>query len=73
MKNRNSYLPYLLPLRCISFLLIFTVGAFAVDKKVEEISNWWSVAASLVNIVTILLLLFVAKKTRMHLLGFYQL
>lgn len=62
MKNRNSYLPYLLPLRCVIFLLIFIVGAFAVDKKIEEISNWWSIAASLVNIVTVLILFFVTKK-----------
>lgn len=62
MKNRNSYLPYLLPLRCVIFLLIFIVGALAVDKKIEEISNWWSIAASVVNIVTVLILFFIAKK-----------
>ena len=33
-----------------------------VDKQVEDISNWWSVVASVVNVVTILLLLFVARK-----------
>lgn len=62
MKNSNSYLPYLLPLRCVIFLLIFIVGAVAVDKKIEEISNWWSIAASVVNIVTVLILFFIAKK-----------
>lgn len=59
---KNKYLPYLLPMRCFIFLLIFVVGAFVTDKKMDEISNWWSVVASIINIVTILLLLFITKK-----------
>lgn len=62
MKNKNRYLPYLLPLRCVIFLLIFAVGAFVTDKKLDEISNWWSIIASMVNVVTILILLFITKK-----------
>lgn len=62
MKNKNKYLPYLLPLRCVIFLLVFVVGALAVGKKIDEISNWWSVIASVVNIATVLLLFFIAKK-----------
>lgn len=62
MKIKGRYLPYLLPLRSIVFLLIFMVGAFVTDKEMDEISNWWSVVASAVNIITILILLFVAKK-----------
>ena len=53
---------FLLPFRCVVFLLVFVVGAVMVDKQVEEISNWWSVVASVVNVVTILLLVFVARK-----------
>lgn len=33
-----------------------------VDKQVEDISNWWSVVASVVNVITILLLVFVPRK-----------
>lgn len=62
MMNRNKYLPYLLPLRCVIFLLVFLVGALAVGKKIDEISNWWSVIASMVNIATVLLLVFIAKR-----------
>lgn len=65
MQNKNinnKYLPFLLPFRCIIFLMIFIVGAFAVNKKMEEISNWWSIAASVVNIITIFILIFVSKK-----------
>ena len=53
---------FLLPFRCVVFLLVFVVGAVMVDKQVEEVSNWWSVVASVVNVVTILLLVFVARK-----------
>ena len=60
MKNR--YLPCLLPFRCIVFLLIFIVGASFTDKKIDEISNWWSIVASVINIVTILILVILTKK-----------
>lgn len=62
MEKKNRYLPYLLPIRCIIFLLLFVIGALSVDKKIAEISNWWSVAASAVNMVTIAMLLIIAKK-----------
>ena len=62
MKDKNKYLPFLLPFRCIIFLLTFVTLAFVTDKKVNEISNYWSVTASLVNLVTILILVVIAKK-----------
>lgn len=40
------------------FVLIFISGAFFSGKSLEEISNIWSIVASAVNIVTILLLVF---------------
>lgn len=54
--------PVLLPIRSVIFLLVFTAGAFIVQKDVSEISNWWSIAASVVNIFTIFLLVFAAKR-----------
>lgn len=53
---------FLLPFRCVVFLLVFVVGALLVGKQLDEISNWWSVVASVVNLITILLLVFVSKK-----------
>lgn len=64
MKNINKSLPYILPLRCVIFLVIFIVGAFVTDKKVDEISNWWSVIASVVNVFTILILFIITKKQK---------
>ena len=61
MKRINRCLPYLLPLRCIIFLLVFIVGAFCVDKKIDETSNWWSIVASAVNVITIYVSLIVNR------------
>lgn len=58
----NKKLPFLLPLRCIIFVLIFVIGSLVTGKELDEISNIWSIAASAVNIVTILLLVLLTKK-----------
>ncbi|MDE5590465.1 MAG: CPBP family intramembrane metalloprotease [Acetatifactor sp.] len=55
---------YLLPIRCVIFALTFVVGAIMTKQKTDDISNWWSIAASIVNIVTILILVYVAKKNK---------
>ena len=56
-------LPLLLLFRSLIFLLIFLAGSAITGKKLREISNWWSIIATIVNIITILLLLFAARKT----------
>ena len=53
---------YLLPIRCVVFLLTFVIGATVFGKRIEEISNWWSVVASIVNVLTIAVLIFTVKK-----------
>ncbi len=58
----NKKLPFLLPFRCIIFLLIFMIGSLVTGKEFDEISNIWSIVASAVNIVTILLLTLLTKK-----------
>ena len=58
----NKRLPFLLPFRCIIFVLIFMLGSFITGKSLDEISNIWSIVASAVNIVTILLLILLTKK-----------
>lgn len=58
----NKKIPYLLPIRCAIFLLMFIIGSAITGKSLDEISHWWSVIASAVNILTILLLFLVARK-----------
>ena len=55
-------LKYLLPIRSILFILIFVVGSIIVNKEVSDISNWWSIVATIVNVVTIIILVLVCKK-----------
>ena len=60
MKKEN--LKYLLPIRSIMFIIIFVVGSYITKKSLNDITNWWSIVATIVNVITILILLFVAKR-----------
>ena len=53
---------YLLPLRSILFLAIFLIGAQITHQNLPDISNWWPIVATVVNIVTIIILFLLAKK-----------
>lgn len=66
----NKKLSFLLPLRCVVFLLVFVGGVMITGKGFEDITNWWSIVASVVNIATILLLVFISKKQNKTFLGF---
>lgn len=61
MNHKN--LPVLLPFRSVVFALIFVIGSFVTGKTLGEISNIWSIVASLVNVVTILVLVLVTRKS----------
>lgn len=60
---KGSKAALLLPFRCIVFVLVFVIGAALTGKNVKDINNWWSLVATAVNIVTILLVVLVAKKS----------
>ncbi len=60
MNNKKLY--FLLPFRCVVFVLIFIIGSFVTSKTLDEISNIWSIVASAVNILTILLLVISTRK-----------
>ena len=62
--NINKYMAYLLPIRCVVFVLIFVIGAIITKQKIEDISNWWSIVASIVNIFVILILFLIARKNK---------
>lgn len=61
MKTRR-YL--LLPIRILIFFSIFVAGSICTGKQLPEISNWWSIAASIVNIAVIVILVAVGKKEK---------
>ena len=58
----KAALPVLLPIRSVIFLLVFVAGSAIAGKNVDDISNWWSIVATVVNILMILMLSCVAKK-----------
>lgn len=62
MKYNSRRLVCLLPVRRIVFLMIFVIGALLTNSSVENISYWWSIMASCVNIATIFLLVLVARR-----------
>ena len=59
----NKYFPFLLPFRCLIFLLVFVTGSVITGRTPDALSNIWSVVASVVNIVTILLLVIITRKS----------
>lgn len=67
--EKRKYMAYFLPVRSVIFLLVFIIGAFIVQQDIRDIGNWWSIVASAVNIVTILLLVLLAKKSGMSYAG----
>ena len=59
---KTKFYPYLLPIRCIIFLLIFMIVSFTTGKELSEISNIWSIVASIVNIAILFFLVFITRK-----------
>ena len=62
MNKQQDILPYWLPVRSVAFLLVFVAGAMAFGTSLMEISHWWSVFAVVLNILTIVLLVCLAKR-----------
>ena len=58
----NKSLPFLLPIRCVIFTLIFLIASTITGKNLTEISSIWSIVASAVNIALILLLVLITRK-----------
>ena len=56
------FLPLLLPIRSIIFVLVFIVCAWIAKTDVGQIGHWWSIIAVVVNMLTVLLLIYVARK-----------
>lgn len=66
MANNNidikKTLPFLLPMRCVLFLLSFVVLSAITRLPYNALSKWWTSIAILCNVITIAVLYFVARK-----------
>lgn len=60
---RRNLFPILLPIRSIVFILTFVIYAWMVETDLSHIGHWWSMIAIVVNILTILLLVYAAHKS----------
>ena len=59
---RNKKLILLMPLRSILFILVFLTVSAVTGKDLADISNIWSVAASVINILFVLSLVLITRK-----------
>lgn len=59
---RNKKLILLMPLRSILFILVFLTVSAVTGKDLSDISNIWSVVASIINILFVLALALITKK-----------
>lgn len=62
--NRNK-LAFLLPIRSVIFIIVFLLGSKIAGKELNDISNWWTIVATAVNLITIVLLVLISKKNGM--------
>ena len=59
---RNKKLILLMPLRSILFILVFLTVSAVTGKDLADISNSWSVVASVINILFVLSLVLITRK-----------
>ena len=59
---RNKKLILLMPLRSLIFILVFITVSAVTGKNLSDISNIWSVAASVINILFVLSLVLITRK-----------
>lgn len=61
MRNETKLLYLMLPLRCVLFISAFSLCGIVTDKSFAEISHLWSIIASVLNFVTIIVLQLICK------------
>lgn len=58
---KRKFLPFLLPLRSLVFIAVFIVISKITGRRLADISNTWSVVASVANIITLASLIFITR------------
>ncbi|SDA32947.1 hypothetical protein SAMN02910447_03632 [Ruminococcus sp. YE71] len=65
MMKSKRILPFLLPIRSVIFPAVFIIQAEIAGKKLGDMVCWWSVTDTVLNLLTIALLVFAARKNGM--------
>lgn len=58
----NQKLWFVLPMRCLMFIAAFSFCSIITQKSFTEITHWWTILASVINIITIVILLVICKR-----------
>ena len=58
---KKKFRPVLMPLRSLIFIAVFIVISMITGRGLADISNTWSVVASVVNIITLASLIFITR------------
>lgn len=61
MKNDRK-IWFILPLRCVMFTATFSACGLIAQKPLTEITNWWTIIASAINIVTVFVLHILCRR-----------
>ena len=62
---KRDKLPYLLPIRSVVFLIIFLAGSRIISKQLNDMSSWWTTVATIANILTVIMLIYISRKNDM--------
>ncbi len=58
----NQKIWFILPMRCLLFIAVFSFCSIITHRKLTEITHWWTTLASVINIVTIIVLWSICKR-----------
>ncbi len=57
----NQKIWFVLPMRCLLFITVFSFCSIITKRNLTEITQWWTILASMINIVTIVVLWIICK------------
>lgn len=64
MKHKSKVW-FVLPLRCLLFITAFSLCSIMTQRSLTEITHWWTTLASVINIMTIIVLWIICRNDNM--------
>lgn len=61
MKN-NQKVWFALPMRCLMFIAAFALCSTTIQRDLTDITHWWTILASIINIITIIVLWIICRR-----------
>lgn len=57
----NQKIWFILPMRCLLFMTTFVFCGIMTQRNLTELTNWWTILASMINMVTIITLWIICR------------